>query len=59
MSEKKAGFREAKYLGELPRGYEYKFLFDGINLKVIGVAHDKRPIGFIITNEKLEKIKLE
>ncbi len=56
---KKQMNREFKYIGLLPIGYEYKIVELPGSIRIIGVSHDKPPIGFIMKNGKLEEIKLE
>lgn len=52
--------REFQFIGELPEGYEYKLFQTGNDLKIVGVAHDKAPIAFMLKNEHiLRKITLE
>ena len=51
--------RQFKYIGDLPNGYIYKLIQTNYIIKVIGVAHDKPPIGFILNGTDLEKINLD
>ncbi|HWI50103.1 MAG TPA: hypothetical protein VNU45_17980 [Rummeliibacillus sp.] len=48
--------RACIFVGELPCGYEYKILkvFDKFNkerLHIVGIAIDKEPIGFSLSND--------
>jgi hypothetical protein len=50
--------RQFKYVGELPIGYEYKIIQTEYIIKIIGVAYNKSPIGFILNGTSLEKIDI-
>lgn len=51
--------RENKYIGELPDGYEYKFLRIGDEIRIIGVSLDKAPIGYTLKDGELKEIKVD
>ena len=45
--------RQHTYIGELPEGYEYRFIKDGENPKLIGIRSDKPPISCEVKDGKL------
>lgn len=47
------------YMGDLPNGYEYKVFKFMDAIKVIGIATDKEPIGFIYDGKALRRISWE
>lgn len=48
-----------QYIAELPQGYEYKLVRVEGQIRIIGAAHDKPPIGFILEeNHRLIAIDL-
>jgi hypothetical protein len=51
--------RQMKFIGELPSGYEWKLIQTDYVIRLIGIAQDKSPIGFILNGTELEQIKLE
>jgi hypothetical protein len=51
--------RQFKFIAELPPGYEYKIIQTEYIIKIIGIAYDKPPIGFILNGTELERIELD
>lgn len=51
--------RQFKFIAELPPGYEYKIIQTEYIIKIIGIAYDKPPIGFILNGTVLEPIDLD
>ena len=51
--------RKAKFIGELPDGYEYKFVKNGDQINIIGIALDKKPIAFTLKEDKIVPIELD
>ncbi len=43
--------REFQFIAELPMGYEYKIIRTYGQIRIIGAAHDKPPIGFILEEQ--------
>ncbi len=48
------------FIAELPTGYEYKIFQTDNDIKIIGAAHDKPPICFVIgADYKLHEIEVK
>ena len=52
--------RFAKFIGELPQGYDYKIFQYDTEIKIVGAAQDKEPICFTLDCEmRLSRLKID